>query len=62
MHPRFPMPNPGPHGILSPISHLINNSNDANTSEIIDSSNSTSYDAVVSPVPNGKKFRKISNK
>lgn len=56
------MPNPGPHGILSPISHLINNSNDANTSEIIDSSNSTSYDAVVSPVPNGKKFRKISNK
>jgi len=66
MHPRFPIPPGGPHGMLSPISHLITNGSDANSSEMIDSSNltpnSTSYDAqsngaVVSPLPDGKNSR-----
>ncbi|CAF4196018.1 unnamed protein product [Rotaria sp. Silwood2] len=60
MHPRFPMTPVGPHGIMSPISHLITNGSDTNNSEIIDSSNitpnSTSYDMesneiAVSPLP-----------
>ncbi len=67
MHPRFSMPTNGPQGMVSPITHLITNSNDANNSEIIDSSNitpnSTSYDAqsngeIVSPIPDGKNFSK----
>ncbi|CAF1379791.1 unnamed protein product [Rotaria sp. Silwood1] len=41
MHPRFPMTPVGPHGIISPISHLITNGNDTNNSEMIDSSNIT---------------------
>ncbi|CAF3283960.1 unnamed protein product [Rotaria socialis] len=66
MGPRFPMSVGGPHGMLSPISHLITNGSaggsDANSFEIVDSANitpnSTSYDAqlngsAVSPVPNG---------
>lgn len=61
------MPMPGPHGMISPIQHLMTNGSmggsDANSFEIVDSinvtPNSTSYDAqlngsAVSPVPNGK--------
>jgi len=66
--PRFPMPVGGPHGIISPIPHLMINSSggsDANSFEIVDSANitpnSTSYDAqvngaAVSPMPDGKSF------
>ncbi|CAF4484310.1 unnamed protein product [Rotaria sp. Silwood1] len=69
MGPRFPMPVGGPHGMISPISHLITNGSgggsDANSFEIVDSinvtPNSTSYDtqlngSAVSPIPNGKNF------
>ncbi|CAF2885569.1 unnamed protein product [Rotaria sp. Silwood2] len=65
MGPRFPMSVGGPHGMISPIPHLITNGSgggsDANSFEIVDSinvtPNSTSYDAqlngsAVSPIPN----------
>ncbi len=66
--PRFSMPVGGPHGMISPIPHLMINSSggsDANSFEIVDSANitpnSTSYDAqvngvAVSPMPDGKSF------
>ncbi|UJR22902.1 hypothetical protein I4U23_025930 [Adineta vaga] len=67
MHPRFPMPTTSPHGMISPLSHLMINSNDMNNSENVDSSNitpnSTSYErqsneGVLSPVPeNGKQVK-----
>lgn len=41
MHPRFPMPTPGPHGMISPIAHLTVNGGDGNSSEMIDLSNLT---------------------
>lgn len=66
MGPRFPMPMAGPMGMISPISHLMTNGSaggsDANSFEIVDSTNitpnSTSYDAqingsAVSPTPDG---------
>ncbi len=68
MHPRFPISTPGPHGMMSPISHIITNGNDLTSSEIIDSSNlipnSTNYDTqsnenVISPVPDSKSFQNI---
>ncbi|CAF0751568.1 unnamed protein product [Rotaria sordida] len=65
MGSRFPMPIGGPHGLISPIQHLITNGSnggsDANSFEIVDSvnitPNSTSYDAqlngsAASPIPN----------
>ncbi|CAF4112772.1 unnamed protein product, partial [Adineta steineri] len=64
MHPRFPMPTTSPHGMISPLSHLMINSNDTNNSEITDSSNvtpnSTSYEThsnggILSPVPENEK-------
>ena len=63
MHPRFPMPAASPHGMISPVSHLLINSNDMSNSENIDSSNitpnSTGYErqsngGVLSPVPESK--------
>ncbi|CAF0886914.1 unnamed protein product [Adineta ricciae] len=67
MHPRFPMPAASPHGMISPVSHLLINSNDMSNSENIDSSNitpnSTGYErqsngGVLSPVPeNGKQTK-----
>ena len=68
LHPRFPMPPGGPHGMISPISHLIINGNDANNSEIIDSSNITpnsishdvqSNETAGSPIPDGENFQNI---
>jgi hypothetical protein len=66
MGPRFPMPMPGPHGMISPIAHLMTNGSaggsDANSFEIVDSTNitpnSTSYDvplngSAASPIPDG---------
>jgi hypothetical protein len=62
------MPVGGPHGMISPIPHLMTNGSggsDANSFEIVDSTNitpnSTSYDAqlngsAVSPTPDGKSF------
>jgi len=55
MGPRFPMPMAGPMGMISPISHLMTNGSaggsDANSFEIVDSTNitpnSTSYDAQI---------------
>lgn len=68
MAPRFPMPMGGPHGMISPISHLMTNGSgggsDTNSFEIVDSTNitpnSTSYDtqvngSAVSPPPDGKR-------
>ena len=66
LHPRFPMPSGGPHGMISPISQLITNGNDANNSGIIDTSNITpnsnshdvqSNETAGSPIPDGKNFR-----
>lgn len=64
MGPRFPMPVGGPHGMISPIPHLMTNGSgggsDTNSFEIVDSTNitpnSTSYDvqlngSAVSPTP-----------
>ena len=56
MHPRFPMPNSGPHGMMSPIAPLITNGSDANNSEIIDSQ---SNEVLASPATDGKYFYKI---
>jgi hypothetical protein len=69
MGPRFPMPMGGPHGMISPVGHLMTNGSgagsDTNSFEIVDSANitpnSTSYDAqlngsAVSPAPDGKNF------
>ena len=65
MGARFPMPVTGPHGMISPIPHLMTNGSggsDANSFEIVDSTNitpnSTSYDtqlngSAISPTPNG---------
>ena len=55
MAARFPMPMNGPHGMISPIAHLMTNGSgggsDTNSFEIVDSTNitpnSTSYDAQV---------------
>ena len=55
MAPRFPMTVDSPHGLISPIPHLVTNGNgggnDANSFEIVDSvnitPNSTSYDSQV---------------
>jgi hypothetical protein len=64
------MPVGGPHGMISPIPHLMTNGSggsDANSFEIVDSTNitpnSTSYDAqfngsAISPAPDGKNFWK----
>jgi hypothetical protein len=62
LHPRFPMQPGGPHGMISPIPHLITNGNDTNTSEMIDSPNSASYDTQlngvgISPISDGKHIR-----
>ena len=67
MGPRFGMPMGGPHGMISPIAHLTTNGSvggsDANSFEIVDSTNitpnSTSYDAplngsAASPIPDSK--------
>jgi hypothetical protein len=67
MPPHFPMPVPGPHGMISPIAHLVTNGSvggsDANSFELVDSTNitpnSTSYDvplngSAVSPYPQGE--------
>jgi len=64
MAPRFPMPPGGPHGMISPIPHLMTNGSaggsDSNSFEMVDSTNitpnSTSYDVQVngsatSPIP-----------
>ena len=74
MGPRFPMPMPGPHGLLSPIAHLMTNGSaggsDANSFEHVDSTNitpnSTSYDvqmngSAASPRDDGKERRSRSN-
>jgi hypothetical protein len=71
MGPRFPMPVGGPHGMISPIPHLMTNGSgggsDTNSFEIVDSTNitpnSTSYDvqlngSAVSPTPDGRSFEK----
>ncbi|CAF1208086.1 unnamed protein product [Adineta ricciae] len=66
MGARFPMPIGAPHGMISPIPHLITNGSggsDANSFEIVDSTNITpnsiSYDtqlngSAVSPPPDGE--------
>ncbi len=56
MHPRFPIPTPGSHGMMSPISNLMTNGNDLISSEIIDSTNYDikSNEVVISPVPDSK--------
>ena len=67
MGPRFGMPMVGPHGMISPIAHLTTNGSvggsDANSFEIVDSTNitpnSTSYDpplngSAASPIPDSK--------
>jgi hypothetical protein len=56
MHPRFPIPTPGSHGMISPISNLMTNGNDLISSEIIDSMNYDikSNEVVISPVPDSK--------
>ena len=41
MHPRFPMPTAVPHGTTSPIQHLIVNSNEMNSTEMVNSSDIT---------------------
>ena len=71
MGPRLPMGMgmPGPHGMISPIGHMMTNGSgggsDANSFEIVDSANitpnSTSYDpqingSAASPTPEGKVF------
>ena len=69
MPPRFPMPVGGPHGMISPIPHLMTNGSgggsDTNSFEIVDASsitpNSTNYDtqlngSAVSPIPDGRAF------
>jgi hypothetical protein len=68
MGARFPMPVGGPHGMISPIPHLMTNGSggsDTNSFEFVDSANitpnSTSYDAqfngsAVSPTHDGKSF------
>jgi hypothetical protein len=67
MHQRYPMPTASPHGMVSPISHLIINGNDANNSQIVDSSNitpnSTSHDTqsnggAASPAPDSKNYER----
>lgn len=68
MGARFPMPMGGLPGMTSPIQHLMTNGSggsDANSFEIVDSTNitpnSTSYDtqlngSAASPTPDGKNF------
>jgi len=75
MAPRFPMPPGGPHGMISPIPHLMTNGSaggsDSNSFEMVDSTNitpnSTSYDVQVngsatSPIPDGNQsYREKQN-
>ncbi len=74
MGPRFPMQMGGPHGMISPIPHLMTNGSgggsDTNSFEIVDSTNitpnSTSYDmqlngSAVSPTHDGRTLEKQKN-
>jgi hypothetical protein len=74
MGPRFPMQMGGPHGMISPIPHLMTNGSgggsDTNSFEIVDSTNitpnSTSYDmqlngSAVSPTHDGRTLEKQNN-